>query len=175
MKYCPSHNKTNTLWWLITTVMYSCLNFWGVLKMLANISQPSLTASHTFKRHWETVEAAFSTASWNQEYPTWINSCYSQSWHLHLLLILAGSVAASNLWKFGFQIQAKSCHWSTAPLAPSKIFACLCQSSADKVQQESQALGWWVRTFVFGASYNLIYNWALQALKKTLALYSTQL
>lgn len=132
MKYCPGHNKINTLWLLITTVMYSCLNFWGVLKMLANISQPSLTASHTFKIHLETVEAAFSTSSWNQEYPTWIKSCYSQ--YLHLLLILAGIVAASNLWKFGFQTQDKSCNWSTASLAPSKIFSCLYQSSVDNVQ-----------------------------------------
>lgn len=143
------------------------------LKMLANISQPSLTAPHTFKRHWETVEAAFSTVSWNQEYPAWIKSCYSQYWHLHLLLILAGAVAASNIWKFEFQTQAKSCHWSTAPLAPSKKFPCLCQSSADSAQQESQPLNWWVRTSVFGACYNLIYNLTLQALKKPLALHST--
>lgn len=133
MKNCPSHNKINTLWLLITTVMYSCLNFWGVLKMLANISQPSMTASHTSKRHLETVEATFSTASWNQEYPTWIKSCCSQYWHLHLLLILAGIVAASNLWKFWFQTQDKSCYWSTAP---SKLFSCLCQSSVDNVQPQ---------------------------------------
>lgn len=43
--------------------MYSCLNFWGVLKMLANISQASLTASHTFKRYLETVEAALEAAA----------------------------------------------------------------------------------------------------------------
>lgn len=118
IKYCPSYNKINALWFLITTVMYCCAILWEVLKTRAGISLPAKPDSipHPQEKCMDTRSSIFKCQLETKSVQLESSVAVHQYWHLQLLLILSGTATPSNLWKLGFQTQPKSCLWSTAPL-----------------------------------------------------------
>lgn len=140
VKYCPSYSKICTLWLLTTAAMYSCLNIWGILKTLANISQLSLTVSRIFKRHAETLEAAFSTTHLKPRVSnpnqvllfSNIATCISCRLQQELWLLPIYEIRVSH--------PAQKLSLAHTSSAPSKILACLCQSWEDNIKQQLHLL-----------------------------------